>query len=118
MNTIPAIAAALILILTVACGSSEFPAPGGPVPADAVLLDVEIGPELIDCVGLAPMECLVVDGELFYGSIEGFQHEAGFTYRLRIEQYDRWPELEEPPQDAPSRYGYRLVEVLSKRETP
>ena len=35
------------------------------------------------------------------------------THRLKIEQYDAFPGQKEPPQDA-SRYGYRLIEVISK----
>ena len=66
-----------------------------------------------ECVGVAPMQCMVVDGEFFYEPIEGFAHEEGFDYRLKIERFDAWPEQEEPPQDA-SRYGYRLIEVVSR----
>ncbi len=60
------------------------------------------------------MKCMVVDGGLFYDSIEGFDYEEGYVYRLKIERYDAWPGQGEPPQDA-GRYGYRLVEVLSRR---
>ena len=76
------------------------------------VVDVVVGPELVDCVGVAPMRCMVVDGELFYGEIEGFEHEAGYRYRIRMERYDPWGG-EEPPADASAR-GYRLVEVLEK----
>ena len=74
--------------------------------------DVVIGPELEDCVGVAPMRCMVVDGELFYDEIEGFEHEEGYRYRIRMERYDPWGG-EEPPADASSR-GYRLVEVVER----
>ena len=56
---------------------------------------------------------MVVDGELFYSVIEGFEYEAGYRYRLLIEQYDRFPGRTEIPQDT-GRYGYRLVELLGK----
>ena len=79
---------------------------------NGMVLEVTVGPEMEDCVGSAPMRCLVVDGELFYDSIEGFEHDEGYEYRLRIERYEAWPG-EEPPQDA-SRYGYRLIEVVGK----
>ena len=46
------------------------------------------------------MKCMVVDGGLFYDSIEGFDYEEGYVYRLKIEWYDAWPGREEPPQDA------------------
>ena len=76
------------------------------------VVEVVIEAELVDCVGVAPMRCMVVDGELFYGAIEGFEHEAGFRYRVRMERYDPW-DGEPPPADA-SAWGYRLVEVVEK----
>ena len=76
------------------------------------VLEVEVAPELVDCVGVAPMKCMVVDGEFFYGSIDGFDYEEGYVYKLRIEQYEAYPGRE-PPQDA-SKYGYRLIELISK----
>lgn len=81
---------------------------------DAVrMMEVTVGPELLDCVGVGPRKCLVVDGEFFYEGIDGFKYEEGNTYRLKIERYDAFPGQQEPPQDA-SRYGYRLIQVLSK----
>ena len=80
---------------------------------DSTTLVVIVGPELKDCVGAGPMKCLEVNGELFYETIEGFDFEEGFIYRLEIERYNAWPHGEEPPQDA-SMYGYRLIEVMSK----
>ena len=71
-----------------------------------------MGPERVDCVGSAPMMCMVVDGDLFYDDIEGFEHEAGYRYRIRMERYDRW-QGQVPPADA-SKYGYRLIEVVEK----
>ena len=80
---------------------------------DTTTLVVIVGPELKDCAGVAQMKCLEVNGELFYETIEGFDYEEGFIYRLRIERYNAWPDDEEPPSGA-SMYGYRLVEVMSK----
>ena len=74
---------------------------------------VTVGPRLMDCVGSHPMRCMVVDGEYFYQTIEGFEFEEGFTYQLRIEKYDAFPDNPEPPADA-GKYGYQLVEVVSK----
>lgn len=79
---------------------------------DVKVMEVTVGPRLLDCVGVGPMKCLEVDGRLFYDGIRGFEHEEGFSYRLRIERYEAYPGRE-PPQDA-SRYGYRLIEVVSK----
>ena len=76
------------------------------------VLEVEVGPELVDCVGVGAMKCMVVDGSFFYSRVEGFDYEEGYVYRLRIEKFEAYPGRE-PPQDA-SRYGYRLIEVISK----
>ena len=96
-------AALAITMIAVACAFSD----------DTTTLVLIVGPELKDCVGVGPMKCLEVNGELFYETIEGFDHEEGFIYRLKIERYNAWPDDEEPPQDA-SIYGYRLIEVMSK----
>lgn len=76
------------------------------------VMEVSVGPELEDCVGSAPMMCMVVDGYLFYDDIEGFGHEVGYRYKLRMERYDRWYG-QAPPADA-SKYGYRLIDVVEK----
>ena len=98
-----ALAAVLVLL---ACTPS-----GEKVP-----LLITVGSELEDCEGVAQTKCLVVNGELFYNMIEGFDYEEGFVYRLRIEREDLYPGDEEPPQDA-SRYHYRLIEVVSKTQS-
>ncbi len=76
------------------------------------VMEVSVGPERVYCEGSAPMMCMMVDGELFYDEIDGFEHEAGYRYRLRMERYDRWLG-QETPADA-SKYGYRLIEVVEK----
>lgn len=80
---------------------------------DGTMMEVTVGPEMVDCVGVGPRKCLEVDGKFFYEHIDGFVHEAGYTYRLRMERYDAFPGTTEPPADA-SLYSYRLVEVISK----
>ena len=85
----------------------------GATPADGTVQEVTVGPERVECQGVAPQRCLVVDGLLFYSEIEGFEHEPGYDYRLRIERYDAWPGQAEPPADAAS-HGYRLLEIISK----
>ena len=78
-----------------------------------MVMEVTVGPKLLDCVGVSPRKCLEVNGSFFYEGIDGFKHEEGYTYRLKIERYDAFPGQKEPPQDT-SRYGYRLIEVISK----
>lgn len=58
-----------------------------------------VGPQLVDCVGVAPQKCLLIrrteDGqaEYFYDSIEGFTHEAGTSYVIDVEV----TQVENPP---------------------
>ena len=114
---------ALVLASLVAAVACAGPSDGsGDAPSVAVspstegtreTLEVAVGPARQECYGPFRRMCLVVDGEYFYDEIDGFTHELGYQYRLRIERYDAWPGREEPPQDA-SRYGYRLLEVLEK----
>ena len=80
---------------------------------DANVMEVTVGPKLLDCVGVGPRKCLEVNGQLFYEGIDGFKHEEDYTYRLKIQRYDAFPGEAEPPQDA-SRYGLRLIEVIGK----
>ena len=74
-----------------------------------------IGPELRECVGVAPMMCMMVKKEtdedflFFYDQIEGLDYEEGFTYEV-IVQVD---EVENPPADGSS-LQYTLVEVVEK----
>ena len=75
--------------------------------------EITVGPARQECYGPFRRMCLIVEGSFFYDEIDGFTHEPGYEYRLRIERYDAFPGQKEPPQDA-GRYGYRLVEVLSK----
>lgn len=77
------------------------------------IVQVSVGPARVECYGPFRRMCLIVDGQYFYEEIDGFHHEPGYEYRLRIERYDAFPGEKEPPQDA-GIYGYRLVEVISK----
>ena len=111
----------LLVFLGLSCRAGEGTNSGttelGNESRETTFVDVMIGPELVDCVGVGPRKCLVVDGRFFYDSIEGFDHEPGYSYVIRMERYDAWPGQAEPPQDA-SRYGYRLIEILEKVQEP
>ena len=79
------------------------------------VLEITVGPARKECYGPFRRMCLIVDGSFFYDEIDGFTHEPGYEYRLRIERYDAFPGQAEPPQDA-GRYGYRLLAVISRTE--
>ncbi|UTZ24070.1 DUF4377 domain-containing protein [Vibrio campbellii] len=77
------------------------------------IMTINIAPELVDCVGVAPMKCTVVDGNYFYDQIDGFEFEPGYEYTLQIKRIQRFTP-ENAPADA-SLYRYELIEVLEKR---
>ena len=124
---------ALILSLALGCGKPEpVTAPSVPEASDGgvaastpppALADAGSGlktlyvrDQLAECEGEGPTTCMQVreseqaDWTLFYGSIDGFTYEPGYSYELRVELKDR----ARPPQDSPSR-KVRLVEIVSKR---
>ncbi len=74
-----------------------------------------IGPERVECEGVAPMMCLQVaeseDGnyQLFYDTIEGFDYQEGTSYVIDVSI----TEVENPPADASS-LQYTLVEIVEE----
>jgi hypothetical protein len=68
------------------------------------MVEIEIAPALVDCVGVAPMKCLqyrrVGDAEwlLHYGDIQGFAFVDGYRYTLSI----REEAVSDVPADASS----------------
>ena len=75
--------------------------------------------QLADCHGEAPMKCLQVrelaseEWRNLYAPIEGFEHEPGYAYELRVEVAP----VAKPPADGSS-LRYRLLEVVSKQKKP
>ncbi len=78
---------------------------------NSTLLTFDIAAEKADCVGVGPMKCLVVNGELFYDSIEGFDFKEGVEYTILVERTAK----ENVPADAGA-YAYRRVEVLKSNK--
>ena len=78
--------------------------------AKSEVMTVTVGPDKVDCVGVAPMKCLVVDGENFYDPIDGFEHVAGTAYVLKIERTARFGD-KPVPADAGA-YAYELLEIV------
>ena len=102
-----------LLTLILAGALASIACNGASSESGEATLEVSVGPARQECYGPFRRMCLVVDGQLFYSEIDGFTHEPGHQYRLRIERYDAFPGQAEPPQDA-GRYGYRLIEELSR----
>ena len=73
----------------------------------------------VACTGVTLQECLQIkfneadDYTLFYNSIEGFNHEKGSDYLLKVKR----TEIKNPPADA-SKYTYSLIEIINKQPTP
>jgi heat shock protein HslJ len=76
---------------------------------DSDMLTFTVAPEKVDCVGVGPRQCLVVNGENFFASIEGFDFEPGYQHVIQVNRAKR----ENVPADA-STYEYTLVEEISK----
>jgi heat shock protein HslJ len=76
----------------------------------------QIGPAMEDCVGVGPMNCLLVkqptdsNYQMFYSVIKGFDYVPGYEYELKV----RVTERENVPADA-SQYEYQLLEVVAKK---
>jgi heat shock protein HslJ len=87
-----------------------------PIASEGELKTIYVGPELVDCVGVAPQKCMLVkenpedDYTLFYDQIEGFDYEEGYEYELVILE----EQVEDPPADASS-IKWTLVSVESKQ---
>lgn len=71
-----------------------------------------VSPNKVQCHGIRPMQCLVVDGKLFYDPILGFHFEPNHTYILKIERTTKYSP-DNVPQDA-SLFEYRLLKVIEK----
>jgi len=70
-----------------------------------------------DCVGVAPMKCLLVkkgdqkDWEFFYNNIEGFNYEPGYEFIIEV----KTEKIETPAADQSS-LKYILVREVSKTQ--
>ena len=89
---------------------------GGPPPfLEGVEKVIYVGPEQVDCEGVAPQKCLLVkenladDYSYFYDQIMDFDYEPGFEYELLILEIP----VENPPADGSS-LSYQLLELISK----
>ena len=76
----------------------------------------------VSCIGLAPTKCLQIQKsetpdpsawESFHGSIQGFDYQAGYVYKIVVKENHLDPA--NLPADASS-IEYTLVEILEKRQ--
>jgi hypothetical protein len=106
------------LITMVACTPPPLDEPMGSqeqVDPEGEVVTLYVGPERVDCVGVAPQRCLLVretaetDYSYFYSTIEGFDYEPGYEYELLVEKTP----VENPPADGSS-IRWMLIEVVEK----
>ena len=111
-------ASALVMVGLAACGRSTAPPVQEPVPA-GIEKTLFVASERKACTGVGPMECLQVreasdrPWQHFYSEIDGFQHEPGHAYELRV----REERVANPPADGSS-LRWTLVKVVSKQVEP
>jgi len=76
----------------------------------------------VSCIGMAPTKCLQIQKsetpdlsawEAFHGSIQGFEYETGYIYKIVVKENHLDPA--DLPADASS-IEYTLVEILEKRQ--
>jgi len=71
--------------------------------------------KLVDCFGVVPQTCMRVKGsesadwELLYQGLDGFEYEAGYSYKLLV----KTTHIKNPPQDASS-IRYELIKIIEK----
>jgi len=86
---------------------------------DEETLTLYVAAYTAECVGAGPMDCLLVREEpdapwyLFHDGIEGFTHEPGWEYVLRVARR----RVANPPQDGSS-VAYRLIYIVERRAAP
>lgn len=75
----------------------------------------QIDPDRVDCMGVGPMTCYVVNGGLLYDEIEGFDFQPGQSRIIEVEreQYCDPNMVNGCPQDA-GIYRYRYVRDMDK----
>ena len=107
------LAGAAIAFAAAACSAGTGDGDGG--PEAGVEKQVFVAHFVSECVGVGPQQCLNVrestedDWTLWYDPIDGFEHEAGYDYRLLV----RETAVDDPPADA-SALRWALIEILEK----
>jgi hypothetical protein len=95
----------------------EKPAPKVDAAPQGDIKTMFVDAVIVDCEGEGPMKCMRVrasesaDWMLFYSSIEGFTHQEGELYELKVEVSP----ASNPPSDASS-LRYRLIEIVSHKK--
>ncbi len=70
-----------IAIMAVIC---TFQMPRANAGNDKDKLVFDIAADIASCVGVAPMQCLVINGDFFYENIVGYQHIEGQAAKICV----------------------------------
>jgi heat shock protein HslJ len=76
-----------------------------------------IGPDKVNCTGVAPMQCLQYkyaeqdSWKMLYGGIDGFEHQSGYLYTLLISEQT----ILNPPADGSS-IKRTLIKILEQKK--
>lgn len=99
-----------ICILQSGCNSSSLQSEKNtkPLSTNKVFL---VGHQLVDCEGVAKRKCMVVNGELFYNTIEGFVYEEGYHYILDVKEVHT---IEDEVPAGGSSISYQLLKQVKK----
>ena len=73
---------------------------------EVILFDIDA--HTVPCEAVAPTRCLVVNGEYFYGVIDGYRHIEGQPARIYVERTER-------PEPVPADVGAFLYRRIDKR---
>lgn len=79
---------------------------------------IYVGPQRVECEGMGPQLCYQIKEkpdqkwQLYFWDIVGFNHEEGYTYRLRVEEVA----LIHPVADGPD-FEWKLLEIVEKSAT-
>ena len=112
--------AAWMLVGVLGVGSAIASCTPSPEEPAEIMLETEVvtlyvGPETVECVGVAPQDCLQVryapeeDYQLFYSAIEGFTYTPGYDYELLVQITP----IINPPADGAS-LRWTLIDVVSQ----
>ena len=97
--------------------ASCTPSPEEPaeIMLETEVVTLYVGPETVECVGVAPQDCLQVryapeeDYQLFYSAIEGFTYAPGYDYELLVQITP----VTNPPADGAA-LRWTLIDVVSQ----
>lgn len=80
---------------------------------------IYVSGKTVKCTGATEQECLQIkfnkdeNYALYYNAIEGFQHDQGTDYTLKVKRIT----VKNPPADGSS-FKFSLIEIIDKQPTP